>query len=258
MGHIRLGRLPNTKYWRDVAEHLADKSPGDEVVIASAIAAERDFASAASDPIFIEAVRLLALIPDAAKASSFGRSLREIGLDTPDTPQLMDILVAAGRYLDKRSKVVGRSDFGELCQRALIGTLASEIGATLPRLFAPNPADVQSATARLTSTQFGRLARTFFGRLIADTLSYWLDRKLSTHVGRGLGFANATERAGFDVELAQYCSEATRIIHEFASGWHSKTLFREQTVTDQRAAGFGAIAFRKIGEELRRKRQADE
>ena len=56
--------------------------------------------------------------------------------------------------------------------------------------------------------------------------------------------------------LDQYCSEATRIIREFAEGWYGKTLYRDGTITAERAAAFGAVAFKKIGEELRRKREA--
>lgn len=100
------------------------------------------------------------------------------------------------------------------------------------------------------------MIRAFFTRLTRDTLSNWLDRTLSTHVGPNRRFAHAGQRGDFDVALGQYCSEATRIIREFSGGWYGATIFREKTITRERAAGFGYVAFKKIGEELRQKRDA--
>jgi hypothetical protein len=258
MGHIRLGRLPKSKSWRAVVGLLTKGAPDDEIVSASTRAIERELASAVSDPIFVEAVRLLCLIPQAARSTDFGTGLRGIGVDVPDQPELTQVLTAVGRHLDNRAARVGRSDFAELSRRALIGTLASEIGATLPGLFGSTPSDVRLSTARLSyDNGFSRAARAFFARLMSDTLSSWLDRTLSTQVGNGLRFADAADRAAFDLALGQHCVEATRIIREFASGWYAKTIFRDGTVTSARAAGFAAISFKKISQELRARETAD-
>ena len=76
MGHIHLGVLPRTKKWREVVDLLAAGFPDEQVVAASAIASERDFANAVHDPVFVEAVRLLALIPQAARSDDFDDGLR--------------------------------------------------------------------------------------------------------------------------------------------------------------------------------------
>jgi hypothetical protein len=166
--------------------------------------------------------------------------------------------MAAGRRLDNRAAAAGRSDFAELSRRALIGTLASEIGATLPGLFGSTASDVQLSTARLSyDNGFSRAARAFFAPLMSDTLSSWLDRTLSAQVGNGLRFADAADRAAFDMALGQHCAEATRIIREFAAGWYAKTIFREGTVTSVRAAGFAAVAVKKISQELRARETSD-
>jgi hypothetical protein len=86
MGHIRLGRLPKTKSWRDVVGLLTNGAPDDEIVSASTRAIERELASAVSDPVFIEAVRLLCLIPQAARSKEFGARLRALGSTFPITP----------------------------------------------------------------------------------------------------------------------------------------------------------------------------
>lgn len=259
MGHIRLATLPATRNWSAVVDLLTSGAPDDQVVAASAIAAENDFIAAASNAVFVEAVRLLAMIPEAARSPDFGRGLRDIGLDVPDRPLLADILFASGTGLNRTARASGdRNDFSEITRRALLGTLSSQIGAALPGLFEADAEDVRAATARMGRTsEFPVLARAFFGRLVADTLASWLDRTLSTHVGEGRRFAHAAERTAFDRALDQYCSEATRIIREFASGWRGKTLYRDGTITTERAAAFGAVSLKKITEELRRKRTAD-
>jgi hypothetical protein len=256
LGHIHLGKLPATRKWREVTELLTAGSDAQEVAAASAIAAESDLLAAANDPLFVETVRLLSLIPQAAKQDDFVRALREIGIDAPASPSLLDLMMATTAALDRfATREKCRSDFGELSVRALADSLAAAVGARLPSLFEPNAAEVQTETARLArSDAFSSLSRHFFGRLVSEALSSWLSRALSAHVGAGKAFANAAERSAFDRALEQYCSESTRIIQVFAGGWYGKTLFRDGTITSERAAAFGAVAFKKITEELKRKR----
>lgn len=260
MGHIHLGRLPGTRKWRAVSDLIAAGSDVEQIAAASAVAAERELAVAARDPVFAEAVRLLALIPQAAKQDDFTQALREIGIDAPAGPGLLDLMTATTAALDRyATREDSRSDFGELSARALADSLASAIGPRLPGLFQPNAAEVQAETARLAGSEaFSNLARQFFGRLVSETLSSWLSRALSADVGKDRAFSGAADRSAFDAALNQYSREATQIIQVFAGGWYGKTLFREGTITSERAAAFGAVAFKKINEELTRKRARDE
>ena len=122
-------------------------------------------------------------------------------------------------------------------RRALVGTLSAQIGDALPGLFEADARDVQRAAAALGRPDaFSRAARAFFGRLLADTLGYWLDRTLSAEIGPGARIESLGERKAFDRALEQYCSEATRIIREFSGAWYGKTLFREGTISRDRAA----------------------
>ena len=260
MGHIHLGQLPASRKWTVVANLMAKGASVDALAAASAIAAERELSGAAKDPMFVEAVRLLSLIPQAAKAEDFARALRELGIDAPANPSLMDLTIATTNALDRfANRESVRSDFGELAARALAECLTTSIGSRLPGLFEPNAAEVQAEAARLgTSDAFSSVSRQFFGRLVNETLASWLSRSLSAHVGEDRAFASATARSAFDAALRQYCVEATQIIKVFAGGWYGKTLFRDGTITSDRAAAFGAVAFKKINEELIRKRSSDD
>lgn len=259
MGHIHLGVLPNTRKWREVVDLLTGGAADDTIIVASARAAERDLLAAASDPAFVEAVRLLATIPTAARSEDFGQALRDAGVPVRGAPDLFSLVSAAGERLDEvaRERKHG-NDIGELARRALLSTLSLHIGDALPGLFDATPRDVQHAAVGLArSRAFGAYTRSFYNRLLSDTLRYWLDRKLSTQVGPEQRFGAVGDRAASDIALAQYCSEATRIIREFAGGWYGKTLHREGRIETSHAAAFGAVCFKKITEELRVTRGLD-
>lgn len=259
MGHIHLGVLPKSKAWREVVGLLRAGAPAREVIQASAVAAERDLRKAADNLDFVEIVRLLAMIPQAAKGEGFGQALRDLGIPARDDPELIHILSATGDRLDRFARQHGhRNDFGEMARRAFLSSLSAEIGSALPGLFEATPADVKAATRALsTSKGFSRLARGFFTDLLSNTLGYWLDRTLSAQVGEGGCFADLQGRSAFDAALRQYSHEATRIISEFAGGWYGMTIHRDKVVGTAQATVFGAVAFKKITEELQRKRGPD-
>lgn len=256
MGHIHLGVLPQSRKWQAVVALLEDRAPEVDVIQAAALAAERELRSAPEDAIFVECVRLLGMIPAAARNENFGRALRDLGLPVGDLPDLLSVTAATGEWLDRFVyQRAHPSDFGELTRRALLAAFTQIVGDQLPGLFAATPEDTRVAFRRLShSANFSIIARSFFTHLLSQTLSYWLDRTLSTHVGHGKRFEHVGERAAFDRALDQYSFEATRIIKEFAGGWYGKTLHRDGEISSQSATVFGAVAFKKIVEELQRKR----
>ncbi|MCQ0972057.1 hypothetical protein MLD63_16685 [Paracoccus sp. TK19116] len=259
MGHIHLQVLPGSLKWRQVVDLLGSEAANETVFAASAIAAEGDLARAADDPVFVEAVRLLLMIPFSARSDDFGLALRDCDLSVGSTPDLFEICAGASERLDDIARAASRrTDFGELAGRALIGTLNDQIGAALPGLFEATDRDVQIEAQRLSRPNgIAALSRAFFGRLLSDSLSYWLDRTLAMQTGTGRRLPDVGARSAFDVALQTYTQEATRIIQEFAPGWYGKRLYEDGRIESPQAAAFAAVAMKKITEELRRKRDAD-
>lgn len=259
MGHIHLGVLPNSRKWREVVDLLTGGATNADIVAASAAAAEQDLLAAAQDPVFVEAVRLLATIPAAARNDNFGQALRDAEIPIKGTPDLLTLINAVGQRLDEVARQRARpSDIGELSRRALLSTLSMHVGDQLPGLFDVTPGDVQRAAALLgNSRAFASCTRSFFNRLLSESLRSWLDRTMSAQIGSDKHFSGVRDRAAFDIALAHYSSEATRIIREFAGGWHGKTLHRDGKFDSRQAAAFGAVCFKKITEELRVTRGAD-
>lgn len=258
MGHVHLGVLPKTRRWNEVVEALTSGAADEVVVAASAQAAEKDLLSATDSPVFIEAVRLLLAIPHAARADGFGDALRALDLEVGDSPALLDLTMAVDERLEAvRRKAGGSNDMGEIAARSLVTTFSEMVGDQLPGLFEATPGDVQAATRKLSwSRGISELSRAFYARLVAHSLSYWLDRTLALHVGPEGRFANAASRSAFDVALSQHAREATRIIKEFSGGWYGKTLHDKGGISSRDAATFGAVALKKIVEELRVRRES--
>jgi hypothetical protein len=243
--------------WRRVVS-LLDEHAADQVVIAeSARAAERQLTAAAQDPVYVETVRMLLAIPLCGRAEDFAEALRESDVPVPDDPELLDLIRAVTRRLNAiATRGSGRSDFGELAGRALISTISVGIGDQLPGLFTATPDDVR-ATVRKMSWNKGIAAwsRLFYARLVADCLSYWLDRTLAERIGSDRRFPGIAQRSAFDSAVVVYAQEATRIIEEFSSGWYGKTIHRTGgRIEKHDAAVFGAVALKKVVAELQVKR----
>ena len=101
---------------------------------------------------------------------------------------------------------------------AAVETINSVIGSRLEgSLFSSTSDDVQRELGKLAGGKaFGDVAHEFFARLTYRHLDYFLSRELPNHVGRGLRFANVSERAAFDAALGVHCRETARIVREFA------------------------------------------
>ena len=140
---------------------------------------------------------------------------------------------------------------------ALLESFTAAIEPHLPSLFDPTPEDLRSALTRLAGgDRFARLARIFFARLTHRCLDYYLGRELANHVGPDGRFADDGARARFDVALARHCHEASRIVEGFAGGWYGKTVYQGTGLTRDGVEGFARYAFKKLRDELGRRRDA--
>ena len=258
MGHIRLGRLPRTRKWRQVVELLDQDASVGRVAGAAAAAAESALHSAHDDPAFTRSFWLLTQIPLAARSADFAGELVKLGLQTGTKPTLLVVTLAVTRAIDDHvAQLGGRTDLGEMAQLAVVESLATVASRDLPSLFEPTPSDVKLALARLAAPdRFAALARDFFARLTRRHLDYYLSRELSKHVGPDRKLSSTDAHTAFNSALELHAREASRIVEAFAGGWYSKARF-EGRLTPETARRFAWYAFRKIQHELKR-RQGDD
>ncbi len=255
MGHVRMGTLSASRKWRQVVGLLEEGAPTERI---AAAAAERALGSAAQDPVFQEAAWLLANLPLAARGPEYLAGLRALGLPIDRVPSLFELSASIAAALDAHARDVGgRTDLGEMAQMALVESLAGAIEPQLPSLFDAEPGEVRRALGRLAGgDRFASLARDFFSRLTQRCLDYFLSRELANHVGTDRRFASDAERRHFDAALALHCRETARIVEAFAGGWYGKTVWQRGELDRDAVDRFARYAFKKMRDELSRRRVA--
>lgn len=259
MGHIRLGTLPRSKKWRQVVDLLQFGADVESIAAAAAVAAERDLKQATNDPAFVQTLWLLTQLPLAARGPAFAADLQALGLSVADRPGLMEVVAAFTDGVDRQSRgQPGRTDLGEMAQMAAVESIVALVGQGLPSLFSPTPEEVQREIGRYASgDRFSLLAREFFARLTQRRLDYYLSREVANHIGPGARFGDDAERSAFDAALNWHCREASRIVEAFAGGWYGKHVYQRDGLQLSDIPGFADYALKKMGDELRKRRDAE-
>lgn len=256
MGHIRLGALPQSKKWREVVDLLESEAPLEDVAEATARASELDLSRASDDPRFQFVSSLLVELPLMARAPGFEAALTELGLGENTLRSVPDLLAGLGQAIDQNTFETGRSsDAGELAKAVLLESLSVQLYDRLPTLFDPSQREIRNALASFAGGQnFAHLARDFFARLTYRSLDYYLSRELANHTGADKRFASDADRVAFQEALTRHTYEASRIVQEFAGGWYGKTVWKEQKLDQSAINRFTRYAFKKMRDELGRRR----
>jgi hypothetical protein len=256
MGHIRLGTLPQSKKWRDVIGLLETAAPLEEVAEAAAKASEADLRRASDDASFQFVTQLLVQLPLWARSPGFEAEMADLGVPEEGLGSVTGLLAGINEAISQNNFDQSHSsDAGELARAALLESLSVRIRDRLPSLFEPTPQEIRKALASFSSGQsFAGLARDFFARLTYRSLDYYLSRELANHTGAEKRFADDAGRVAFERALSQHTFEASRIVEEFAGGWYGKTVWKDQSLSQEKINNFTRYAFRKMRSELGRRR----
>jgi hypothetical protein len=258
MGHIRLGRLPTSRRWRQVVELLRLGGTIPELAAATAHAAEDELKSAKGDPALAYTVWLLTQLPLAARSPQFAARLGELGFDIGAEQSLLSLIAGLSKAVERHvSGSQHRTDLGELARQSVSESLLAVLSAGMPSLFDTAAEDVRRELGRLaTKDRFAALARDFFARLTQKTLEYYISRELPSHIGSDKAVSSIDQQIAFRIALEKHCREASQIVEDFAGGWFSKSSF-QGTLTPASAQGFADYALEKMRDELRARRAAD-
>jgi hypothetical protein len=257
MGHQHVGTLPGSRKWRQVVQLISGGADVAELAAATSAAAENQMVDASNDSAVRRAVWLLTQIPFAARQVDFASELRRLGLRVGDQPTLFEIAAAMSDAIDRHvGKTGGRTDLGEMAQLSAVESLSAVAGRQLADLFGSTSERTKAALSGLgTVKQFAVLARDFLSRLARRQLNYFLSRELSKHIGINSRFQTIREHCDFENALDLHCREVSRIIKEFSGEWFSKHTY-EGGINEAKAGRFAHVAFKKLREELRRRRGA--
>lgn len=258
MGHIRLGRLPTSRSWRQVVGLMNQSVDVPAISAAVAAAAESELIAARGDPVLGHTLWLLTQLPQAARSERFEVELSALGFSPGSEQSLLNIVTGFSQAVDSQiSDTADRTDLGELAKQAASESLSTLVGLQLPSLFGQSPDDLRIEVAKFaTKERFASLARDFFARLTHKTLDYYVSRILADHVGPDRSIGTLEQQAQFKSALEDHCREASLIVEQFAGGWFSKARF-EGKLTRESSQRFADYALKKIRDELRARRAED-
>lgn len=259
MGHIRLGRLPASKQWKEVVGLIAGGGAAAALASATADAAEGELTRSQGDPVLQYAVWLLTQLPIAAQTEKFSEHLIGLGFQEGAEQSPFALVSGFSTAIDRNiDPTLERSDLGELARKAGAECLLELTQSGTHSLFNTPAQDLQLALGRYaTKERFGRLARAFFARLTARILEYYLSRELPNHVGPDKALASLSDQIEIQRAIGLHCRESAKIVEVFAGGWFSKHRYQD-SLTLESANAFTAYALKKMREELRARRQAHE
>lgn len=261
MGHVRLGMLPKTRAWKDVVRLIADGADPSEIAGATMTAADKAFESIQFDAGYSDTVDLMTQLAVAARSDDPRGHLESVGINIPDNASLADVALAMSRALESSvSDGARQSDFPELAHNALVGAVVEHMNEKFGGLFPPSADDIHQGLADLgKKNEFGKLARTFYGRLTNESLDWFLSRTVGTQVGEGQRFATTNQVAQFKQALETHCHEASEIVERFSADWFSKHHFQSNgDISADKTKGFGAYAMQKMRDELKMRASTDE
>jgi len=252
MGHIRLGRLPKTRKWKQVLGLLADGQASVKEIAQSTTAASANaFENFNSDPGLPYCYWLLTQITWHAKSDDFYEILEALGLDIRDETSALGFISKISSHAVSEIKDLGETTiFTEIAQLSMREVLTKIIGEHSRTLFGTTPEDIRLACANLaTKKQFGLLSRQFFSNFLNRTLQFFISKEISNHVGVGKRFEDVEAVEDFDAALDIFCYQSSKIVEDFAGGWYSKRNW-EGDISYDDARKFVHVAIEKLKSEL--------
>ena len=273
MGHTRLGTLPKSRPWRDVAAMFAAAGgqAGDDSLTGAegttdfghevARIAERAMEGAAGaferaqrDPGIADAFFLLTRMAVACRSDRPAEALWELGLQLPSQPTPADVLCEVNRALDETAFAAGKqSDLREMAQAAIGEALAGWLRgrASQADMFAPPGSRLWTDLRGLASQDgFAEVSHHAFAGLTSRLLGFYLSRAAQPLQDEGL-IGGIADLQRFEDELRRHSLERARIARDFAGTWFTKHEFQQGGIDRAKTRNFVRYAMRKVADELR-------
>jgi len=199
---------------------------------------------------------LLTQIALASREEDWRTRLRELGLALSERSTVFDLSAAFQNAVDDHLITHGwSSDISEIAQRAAGDALGTLAGPRAETLFGNAGEELRLAVRTLsTKNGFATLGQHFFGHFLARFLNFYLSRATAATSNRG-PIEGIGDISQFNSDLVRHCEQSAAIVHDFAGEWYSKTEY-QKGIDPQNAAGFVAIAVKKLQAELQGQRAA--
>jgi hypothetical protein len=188
MGHIRIGKLPKIRGWKQVIALLdsADSSSS-EIAMATAKAAKDFFSQKRSDTALAFSYWVLTQITSKAKSENYVQEISEIGMDISKSKDAFDFLGRVAAFTRAQIKLRGETfPISEFAQPSLREVLTETIGQQSHTLFGATQEDVVFACRKYSRpNQFGKLARLYFAKVLNRVLQFFISKESPNRIGLG-------------------------------------------------------------------------
>ena len=260
MGHIRVGRLPKTRGWRQVIALLdSSDSSSSEVAAATAKAAKDFFSQKRSDPALVFSYWILTQITSRAKNENYLKEIKKMGLDISSSKDAFDFLGRITTFTRRQIKLRGETfPISELAQLSLREVLTETIGQQSQTLFGTTQEDIILACRKYsTPNQFAKLARLYFAKVLNRALQFFISKESPNRIGLDRKFEDISDLSNFNLALEAYCYQSAKIVEKFAGGWYSKRNWQGE-ISENDAKGFVSVAIEKLRAEIAREELAEQ
>ncbi|MBN1125974.1 MAG: hypothetical protein JXA82_13280 [Sedimentisphaerales bacterium] len=255
MGHIRVGELPRTGYWKQVINKLGLTDDPAAIAAITAKAAHEGLDLAKHDSGVAHVIYLFIKTILSSKSKRFIQKLKYLGMELSTTGSLLDVIGEFDKAVDAQLlKSRQRSDLAEMARLTAVDTLTEICQQQTKSLFGNDIQQTQIYFRKYTSKKlFGIAGRRFFGKFLYRFLDYHLSRELANHVGLERTHATIHECREFKYAMERHCIETTLIIKDFSGAWPLVTEFRGGITAETVRTKFVPIAFQKIQSELQKR-----
>lgn len=252
MGHIRIGKLPKIRGWKQVIALLESTgSSSSEIASATARAAKDFFDQKKSDTSLAFSYWLLTQITSRARSENFSEEIKKLGLDISKTKDAFDFLSRIAAFSRAQIKLRGENfPISEFAQLSLSEVLTETIGAQSQTHFGTTQEDIILACRKYSSpNQFAKLARLYFAKVLNRVLQFFISKESPQKIGAGKKFKDISELSSFNLALEGYCYQSAKVVEDFAGGWYSKRNWQGR-ISEQDAKGFVSVAVDKLRTEI--------
>jgi len=252
MGHERVGALPKTERWakvvRDIGNFNGEEEESRRIANDTLDNVRFRFESIQGDPGVQAAFKFLTGL---AVSGAGGAGAPDLQL--PDNPTPFAIARALNSAVETKK---GSSEYAAIASAAATDAVASWYAQNSEQSFLFGSSEQNTEIWRKAGTAGGfcEIARLFFAKFTERYLNYFLEREASA-VSKTIEQRDLLQsqlRSRID-SVSRHAFETAKIAQSFAAGWYNRHASQAMP-TDNEIAGFLAIAFGKLRENLRREK----
>ena len=256
MGHKRIGVLPTSQRWQDIAqliagEHISNAEVAD--IAQKTIQNVRSrFRHIEQDNGVLGTFQFLVNLAIASREEDPQAWLLDIGIELPDDPTPLSFAKAVNTYVAPKKDSL---EYGEMAQKAASDAISiwyHQNQPTTRSLFESleDPFEVWRKAGN--GAGFCELSRLFFAKFTQRYLEYFLQRASPVTMG------GIDERIQFEQQLTKHVDdislhafETAKITQSFAAGWFNKRV-KGDVPSKKEIEGFLSVAFGKMRDALQR------